>query len=206
MGIYKNQRGDSTSYLLIALAIFLLVVLPYGQAEDDRQNVKALKDDYQAFVVLGEAERLRGREFNVTFDGVYEVEGQLGAREYSLTYEFKDGIATKTLETSAVKLTGKAAFVQNGHDVAYSLVEGDGDLFPSTPEVFVATPDGKVYSAFAKASLERIPATQVAADKAQAQTYWEWFVRFSMALIAVAVLYIVLVFSLGMLRGAHRRH
>jgi hypothetical protein len=206
MNTYKYQRGEAVGFSMLLLAIFLLITIPYMQGKDDRKNVKELKDGYQAFLAYGEKERLLGLGFDTTLDGVYKGEGRLGGRSASLTYEFKDGLVTKTLETAVTKITGTAAFIQDGPEVSYSLVEGDSDLFPSTPEIFVATPDGKVYSAFSRASMQHIPAAQLAAEKEQADAIWGMFKNISTTLIAAVMTFIAFVIFMGTYRRDRRRH
>jgi hypothetical protein len=206
MNAYKYQRGEAVGFMMFLLAVFLLVAVPYMQAGEDRKNLKELKDGYRAFLAYGEEERLRGLGFDITLEGVYEGEGRLGGNGASITYEFKDGVVIKTLETTTEEFTGKAVFVQNGPEVSYSLVEGDSDLFPSTPEIFVATPDGKVYSAFSRASMEHIPAAHLAAEKEQADAIWGMVKNISTALIAVVMAFIAFFIFMGMYRRGHRRH
>lgn len=191
MNAYKYQRGEAVGFSMLMLAIFLLITIPYMQGKDDRKNVKELKDGYQAFLAYGEKERLRGLGFDTTLDGVYKGEGRLGGRSASLTYEFKDGVLTKTLETAVTKITGTASFVQNGPEVSYSLIQGYSDLFPSTPEIFVAMPDGRVYSAFTRASMAHTPASQVAAEKDQAESFWLLIKNILGAFILMTVTFIV---------------
>lgn len=191
MNAYKYQRGEAVGFLMFLLAVFLLVAIPYMQANEDRKNLKELKDSYQAFLAYGEEERLRALGFDIALDGVYKGEGRLGGHSATITYEFKDGVVTKRLETIAEEFNGKAAFIQNGPEVSYSAIEGDVDLFPSTPEIFVATPEGRIYSAFSRASMAHIPASQVAAEKERAESFWGLIKNILGAFILMTVTFIV---------------
>lgn len=204
MYMFKRQRGQAVGFSMFLLAVFLLVAIPYMQAIEDRKSLGDLKDGYQAFLAYGEEERLRALGFDIALDGVYKGEGRLGGHSATITYEFKDGVVTKRLETIAEEFNGKAAFIQNGPEVSYSAIEGDVDLFPSTPEIFVATPEGRIYSAFSRASMAHIPASQVAAEKERGESFWGLIKNILTSLIAVTATLVVVSFLTRMHRMSNK--